>query len=169
MKLILTLVLTLLSLANPASVASEPLIMPLSGTSHLDVINDYEAPLTEYGAGHRGIDIAAPLGIEVIAPVSGEISFAGQVGYRESITIRFGASFSASLEPVCSELAEGSLVLAGEVIGTVCEPDVSYQWHCEFTCLHFGTRTEFGYFSPLALLGVLSPSRLVPLGDQALG
>ncbi len=169
MKLILVLVLTLLSFANPASVASEPLTMPLSGTSHLDVINDYEAPLTEYGAGHRGIDLAAPLGIEVIAPVSGEISFSGQVGYRESITIRFGASFSASLEPVCSELPEGTLVSAGEVIGTLCEPEVSYQWHCEFTCLHFGTRTDLGYFSPLALQGVLSPSRLVPLGDQALG
>ena len=78
--------------------------MPISGASALEVINQYEAPLTEYGAGHRGIDLEAPIGTEVIAPVSGEISFSGQVGYRESITIIFGNSLKASLEPVCSEL-----------------------------------------------------------------
>jgi hypothetical protein len=169
MKLPFFLLLTFFCSVNPASVASEPLIMPISGASALEVINQYEAPLTEYGAGHRGIDLEAPIGTEVIAPVSGEISFSGQVGYRESITIMFGNSLKASLEPVCSELIEGTRVLAGEVIGNVCEPDISYQWHCEFTCLHFGSRTDTGYFSPLALLGVLAPSRLVPLGDQALG
>jgi len=169
MKLTFFLLLAFFSSLNPASVASEPLVMPISGASHLDVINQYEAPMTEYGAGHRGIDLAAPIGTQVIAPVSGEIIFSGQVGYRESITILFGNSFRASLEPVCSELIEGTLVLAGDVIGAVCEPDISYQWHCEFTCLHFGTRADSGYFSPLALLGVLAPSRLVPLGDQALG
>ena len=169
MKLTFFLLLAFFSSVNLASVASEPLVMPISGASHLEVINQYEAPLTEYGAGHRGVDLEAPIGTEVIAPVSGEISFSGQVGYRESITILFGNSFRTSLEPVCSEFIEGTPVLAGDVIGTVCEPDISYQWHCEFTCLHFGTRTDSGYFSPLALLGVLAPSRLVPLGDQALG
>jgi hypothetical protein len=73
------------------------------------------------------------------------------------------------MEPVCSDLVEETEVLLGEVIGQVCEPDASYQWHCESTCVHFGTRNSEGYFSPLVLLGELAPSRLVPLGDQALG
>lgn len=169
MKIVLFLVLLLASLSNSASTASESLIWPIFGVTELDIINQYEAPLTEYGAGHRGIDLPATLGTEVLAPVSGEVSFAGQVGYRNSITISFGGSFRASIEPVCSDLIEGTMIIQGEVLGTVCETDMPYQWHCESTCLHFGTRTEEGYFSPLALMGLLSPSRLVPLGDQALG
>jgi len=156
-------------LANPAATASEPVVWPITGLTASDLINQYQSPLTEYGAGHRGIDLPATMGSEVISPVSGEISFSGQVGYRDSISIKFAGTMWASLEPVCSDMAEGTLVSAGEPIGTVCQTNPNYQWHCEITCIHFGTRTEDGYFSPLALIGGLPVSRLVPLGDQALG
>jgi hypothetical protein len=156
-------------LANPAATASEPMVLPITGLTASDLINQYQSPLTEYGAGHRGVDLPATMGSEVISPVSGEISFSGQVGYRDSISIKFAGTMWASLEPVCSDMAEGTLVSAGEPIGTVCQTNPNYQWHCEITCIHFGTRTENGYFSPLALIGGLPVSRLVPLGDQALG
>jgi len=156
-------------LANPAATASEPMVLPITGLTASDLINQYQSPLTEYGAGHRGVDLPATMGSEVISPVSGEISFSGQVGYRDSISIKFAGTMWASLEPVCSDMAEGTLVSAGEPIGTVCQTNPNYQWHCEITCIHFGTRTEDGYFSPLALIGGLPVSRLVPLGDQALG
>jgi hypothetical protein len=156
-------------LANPAATASEPMVLPITGLTASDLINQYQSPLTDYGAGHRGIDLPATMGSEVISPVSGEISFSGQVGYRDSISIKFSGTMWASLEPVCSDMAEGTLVSAGEPIGTVCQTNPNYQWHCEITCIHFGTRTEDGYFSPLALIGGLPVSRLVPLGDQALG
>ena len=156
-------------LANPAATASEPVVWPITGLTASDLINQYQSPLTEYGAGHRGIDLPATMGSEVISPVSGEISFSGQVGYRDSISIKFAGTMWAALEPVCSDMAEGTLVSAGEPIGTVCQTNPNYQWHCEITCIHFGTRTEDGYFSPLALIGGLPVSRLVPLGDQALG
>jgi len=156
-------------LANPAATASEPMVLPITGLTASDLINQYQSPLTEYGAGHRGVDLPATMGSEVTSPVSGEISFSGQVGYRDSISIKFAGTMWASLEPVCSDMAEGTLVSAGEPIGTVCQTNPNYQWHCEITCIHFGTRTEDGYFSPLALIGGLPVSRLVPLGDQALG
>lgn len=156
-------------LANPAATASEPMVLPITGLTASDLINQYQSPLTEYGAGHRGVDLPATMGSEVISPVSGEISFSGLVGYRDSISIKFAGTMWASLEPVCSDMAEGTLVSAGEPIGTVCQTNPNYQWHCEITCIHFGTRTEDGYFSPLALIGGLPVSRLVPLGDQALG
>jgi hypothetical protein len=76
------------------------------------------------------------------------------------VSVRFGNSLSASVEPVCSELFEGSQVSIGDEIGLVCEPDPEYVWHCAETCLHFGTRSEAGYFSPLAIIGGLSPSKL---------
>ena len=144
-----------------SSVQELPLAMPLAFQGPEDAINQYIAPMTEYGEGHRGIDLPAQIREPVLSPADGEISFVGKVGYRNVISVRFGDSLTASLEPVCSELVEGTYVLMGEEIGLVCEPDPEYLWHCSETCLHFGTRSEAGYFSPLALIGGLGPSRLV--------
>jgi len=143
------------------SAGQEPsLAMPLAAQTPDDTINQYVAPMTEYGEGHRGIDLAALIGDSVLSPADGIISFSGKVGFRNAVSVRFGASLTASMEPVCSSLVEGTEVLMGEVIGSVCQPDPEYLWHCEITCLHFGTRSDAGYFSPLALMGGLSPSRL---------
>jgi murein DD-endopeptidase MepM/ murein hydrolase activator NlpD len=158
-------IIALLALTNSlfqVDIPETTLILPILGST---VLSQYEAPLTRYGSGHRGIDLVAEIGAEVLAPASGELSFAGVVGYRSTVTINFANSMSASMEPVCSAIAEGSYVLQGEAIGTVCEPDLNYHWHCAVTCLHFGTRTVEGYFSPLAIIGGLPFSRLVPLGD----
>lgn len=151
-----------MGLSPTQAMSQEPtLAMPLAMMELQDTLNHYIAPMTEYGEGHRGIDLPAQIGGQVLSPASGQISFSGKVGYRNVVSIRFGNSFTASLEPVCSDLVEGTQVLMGETIGIVCEPDLEYLWHCEQTCLHFGTRSDAGYFSPLALIGGLSPSKLV--------
>ena len=166
MKLKTALVLLAISLSLclvpiESSSQEQVLTLPIQGLNPNDTLNQYLAPMTEYGSGHRGIDLPAVIGDEILSPATGEISFIGKVGYRNVISVRFGSSFTASLEPVCSELLEGSLVNLGDSIGFVCEPDPEYLWHCQQTCIHFGTRSEQGYFSPLALMGELSPSRLV--------
>lgn len=159
--LILLLLCTPIWVSSIQSSAQEStLALPLAYQTPEDTLNHYLAPMTEYGSGHRGIDLPAVLGDQVISPATGEISFVGKVGYRNLISVRFGNSLTASLEPVCSELVEGMAVFIGDVVGTVCQPDAEYIWHCEQTCLHFGTRNEAGYFSPLALIGGLAPSRL---------
>jgi hypothetical protein len=137
------------------------LAIPLAMLSPEDALNQYLAPMTEYGAGHRGIDLPANIGDPLLSPATGELSFVGKVGYRNVVSVRFGSSLTASMEPVCSELLEGTQVTIGDEIGFVCEPDLEYLWHCIELCLHFGTRSEAGYFSPLTLIGGLSPSRLV--------
>lgn len=162
-KALFLLVIASTLAVSPAnsSVQVLPLAMPLAFQSPEDTINHYIAPMTEYGEGHRGIDLATQIGETVLSPADGEISFVGKVGYRNVISVRFGNSLTASLEPVCSAMGAGTFVLMGEEIGLVCEPDPEYLWHCPETCLHFGTRSEAGYFSPLALIGGLGPSRLV--------
>ena len=162
-KTLFLLLITSSMAVSPAnsSVQELPLAIPLAFQGPEDTINHYIAPMTEYGEGHRGIDLATEIGEPVLSPADGEISFVGKVGYRNVISVRFGNSLTASLEPVCSAMVEGTFVLMGEEIGLVCEPDPEYLWHCPETCLHFGTRSEAGYFSPLALIGGLSPSRLV--------
>lgn len=137
------------------------LALPLEMLTPEDTLNQYLAPMTEYGPGHRGIDLPAIIGDQVLSPAAGVISFVGKVGYRNVVSVSFGSSLTASMEPVCSEILEGTQVSIGDEIGFVCEPDPEYIWHCIETCLHFGTRSEAGYFSPLALIGGLSPSRLV--------
>ena len=137
------------------------LALPLAMLTPADTVNQYLAPMTEYGSGHRGIDLPTVIGDRVLSPAAGVISFLGKVGYRNVISVSFGSSLTASMEPVCSELLEGTAVSIGDDIGFVCEPDPEYIWHCSEICLHFGTRSEAGYFSPLTLIGGLSPSRLI--------
>jgi murein DD-endopeptidase MepM/ murein hydrolase activator NlpD len=150
-------VLLILNLLFNYVPTSQELALPAQGP----IINQYLGPLTPYSGGHRGIDIQIELNQEVLSPATGTISFVGKVGYRNLITISF-ADKKTTLEPVCSELSEGDYAQQGEVIGTICLPDPEYQWHCESTCLHFGIRNLEGYFSPLALIGGLAPSRLAP-------
>jgi len=160
--LILLTILSPLGLAPSQAMTQElPLAMPLALTEPRDTINQYIAPMSEYGEGHRGIDLPVFVGEQVLSPATGQISFSGKVGYRNVVSIQFGNSLTASVEPVCSELVEATTVVMGEEIGTICDPDIEYLWHCEQTCLHFGTRSAAGYFSPLALIGGLSPSKLV--------
>lgn len=159
--LVLVLALVPIGIGPAQSSTIETLLaMPLAYQSHQDVVNQYLAPMTEYGQGHRGIDLPALMVDQVLSPATGQISFVGKVGYRNLISIQFGNSFTASLEPVCSDLVEGMSVQLGDPIGFVCEPDPEYVWHCPETCLHFGTRSEAGYFSPLAIIGGLTHSRL---------
>ena len=146
---------------SQSSGEEQVIALPIQGMSPEDTLNQYLAPMTEYGSGHRGIDLAALVGDEVLSPATGEISFIGKVGYRNVISVRFGNSFTASIEPVCSELLEGTLVTLGSPVGFICEPDPEYIWHCSEICIHFGTRSEQGYFSPLALMNELAPSRLL--------
>ena len=147
---------------SPASNAEEAIDLPIEGLVSSDVIRQYLGPETPYSAGHRGIDLPAELGTQIVSPATGMVSFVGQVGYRNLISIQFGSTNTASLEPVCSELTEGMTVTIGEPIGVLCDGALEYEWHCPSYCLHFGTRNEQGYFSPLALIGGLPPSRLVP-------
>ena len=159
--ILLTILFPLGLVPSQAMTQELPLTMPLALLQPQDTLNHYVAPMTEYGEGHRGIDLPVLIGDPVLSPATGQISFSGKVGYRNVVSIQFGNSLTASIEPVCSDLLEGSNVVMGEEIGTVCDPDIEYLWHCEQTCLHFGTRSAAGYFSPLALIGGLSPSKLV--------
>jgi murein DD-endopeptidase MepM/ murein hydrolase activator NlpD len=152
---------SLFSLIPAQSFGKEQVLaLPLASLTPEDTLNQYLAPMTEYGSGHRGIDLPARIGDQVFSPATGELSFVGKVGYRNVVSVKFGNSLTASMEPVCSEILEGTQVDIDQVIGFVCQPDQEYVWHCVESCLHFGTRSEAGYFSPLTLIGGLAPSKL---------
>lgn len=118
----------------------------------------FVAPPTPYGAGHRGVDLAASQhGVEVRAVTSGTVHFAGVVVDRPVITLRTGQVL-ATVEPVTPLVAAGDPVVAGQVIGTL-QPG-----HCTVPCVHLGVRVAGEYVSPLLYLGGLQRAVLLPLG-----
>ena len=123
------------------------------------IVKPFLAPQTQYSAGHRGIDIAAPSSAIVRSPTGGVIHFSGFVVSRNLVSIDHGGGIISSFEPVLSELSEGTLVHRGEQIG------VLQSGHCSTPCLHFGVRLHGQYVSPLNYLGGLERSILLPTRD----
>jgi len=135
-----------------------------------EVVRDYLGPIKPYGPGHRGVDLVGHSSgsgqLPLIAPNLGQISFAGWVGLRPVVSIRHAGSLISSFEPACTDLPVGSQVESGQPIAWVCSGKVGYVSHCPTTnCVHWGMRNSSGYFSPMMLLGLLSPSRLLPWRD----
>ena len=121
--------------------------------------HQYVAPVSEYAAGHRGIDFVLPMNGSIQSPVSGTIHFKGLVVDRDVVTIQSRDGKLFSFEPACTQLEVGHKVLKGEFFATHCSPERSFRYHCE-SCVHYSVRTNFGYLSPMYFYGSLQPSRL---------
>ncbi len=121
------------------------------------IVVGFVAPAHEYGPGHRGIDLEAPIGSEVRSPAPGVIAFAGQVAGRGILTIDHGDALVTTLEPVHTALTVGTYVDAGEVVGLVGEGG-----HARPGTLHFGVRDHGEYVNPMVLLGGVDRAVLLP-------
>jgi murein DD-endopeptidase MepM/ murein hydrolase activator NlpD len=112
----------------------------------------FEPPESEYGPGHRGIDVAAPAGTPVRAVAPGTVTFAGRVGSVDVVTIDHGGERS-TYQPVRADVRQGDAVRRGEVVGILL-PGPS---HCAGPCLHLGRVVDDDehdtYLDPLELLG----------------
>lgn len=121
------------------------------------VIRGFDPPSTPFGAGHRGIDIAAPVGTPVRAPAPGVVAFAGAVAGQLFVTVDHGGGLSSTSSWVSAILVrKGDAVARGSVValtGTG-HPGV------EPPHLHFGVRQDGAYVDPLSFLG---PPSLVGL------
>ncbi|MEU2388209.1 M23 family metallopeptidase [Streptomyces sp. NPDC012461] len=131
------------------------------------VLRGWEPPATVYGRGHRGVDLAAAAGTPVRAVAAGRVSFAGRVAGKGAVSVELPGTGEPPLrttyEPVRASVAQGDVVAAGAVVGTV-EPTGS---HCTAPCLHWGLLRGDTYLDPLALLPPWllhrGPSRLLPV------
>ncbi len=122
------------------------------------IARPYLAPATPYASGHRGIDIRAAVGAELLAPANGVVHFAGVVVDRPVLSIDHGGGVISSYEPVDTTLREGDVVRRGEVTGRV------RAGHCSSgACVHVGVRIDGEYVSPLLFLGGQPRAVLLPL------
>jgi murein DD-endopeptidase MepM/ murein hydrolase activator NlpD len=131
---------------------------PVSGMR--SVTRPFIAPPTRYGAGHRGVDLAAPgEGSLVVAATSGVVHFAGRVVDRGVVTIRAG-QLLVTVEPVTASVATGDVVRVGGPVGTL------EMGHCAEACVHVGVREAGEYVSPMRWLGGLRRAVLLPLSKE---
>ena len=160
--------------ASPAAVRLAPVAAPLSGANPFDpayhtyswpligrIINGYRAPGTPYGKGHRGIDIAAPVGTDVKASAPGVVAFAGSVAGSLWVSIDHADGVRTSYGYLSTiSVAKGDLVTRGQVIAA------SGLGHpgAPIPHLHFGARFGGAYIDPMLLLVPLDFSPLIHLG-----
>ncbi|WP_185017128.1 M23 family metallopeptidase [Curtobacterium sp. ZW137] len=118
----------------------------------------WEAPADDYSAGHRGIDVAAPLGLPAAAVDDGVVAFAGSVGGRPVVTIDHGSGLVSTLDSVTPLVAKGDAVRKGDPVGAVAVG------HCPATapCVHLGARLDDRYVDPTPYLPAAEWPVLLP-------
>ncbi|SDJ17180.1 Peptidase family M23 [Frankineae bacterium MT45] len=123
------------------------------------VLRPFAAPLSRYGAGHRGVDLAADQGGAVIAPAAGEVVFAGAVAGRGIVVLSHPDGVRTEYEPVTPKVRVGESVAVGQLIAVL---HGRHPGCPAIGCLHWGARRGDVYFDPLLLLHPLGLVRLLP-------
>ncbi|WP_405832148.1 M23 family metallopeptidase [Streptomyces sp. NBC_00105] len=161
--LLLSLLLALAQAALPGPVPGH---LPRAVPGHLPGARPLPAPLavarwwdpppTPYAAGHRGVDLSAPVGAELRAVGPGRVHYAGQVAGRGVLSLTLPDGLRTTYEPVRPLVAEGEQVTAGQVVAVLTQGS-----HCPAPCLHWGLLSGETYLNPLTLLPRSTP-RLLP-------
>lgn len=125
------------------------------------VVRPFTPPPTPYSAGHRGVDLLAPVGTVVLAPADGVVAFAGRVAGRVVVAVQHDGGRRSAVEPVLPLVTRGARVARGDPVAVV----AGGTGHCTpRACLHWGVRQDGRYVDPLSLVGAsLAPAVLLPL------
>lgn len=136
--------------------AATPWMWPVTGA----IVRGFDPPDDPYGAGHRGIDIAAAVGTVIVSPDDGVVTFAGKVGGRLFLTIDHGGGISSTCSWLSSVLVrKNDHVVRGQAVATT-------GWgHPELPMphLHFGVRSNGTYVDPMAFLAPMAVTDLIRL------
>ena len=110
--------------------------------SNASVVDPFRAPECERCAGNRGVEFAVPMGSDVVAGLSGTVSFVGVVAGRNYVVLRATANpavrvtYGGLALLAAPQLRQGSVVALGERIGVAHDS------------LHVGLRIGDRYVDP---------------------
>jgi murein DD-endopeptidase MepM/ murein hydrolase activator NlpD len=152
--------LTLMGAGTGSVSAAGIWLWPVSGP----VLRAFDPPDDPYGAGHRGIDIASPLGTPIRAPAPGIVTFAGKVAGNLFLTIDHGGGLESTYSWIATlAVNKGDAVTAGQAVATTGtgHPGSS------ITHLHMGVKLDDVYVDPLDYLGPVSVSAFIRLAPPA--
>ena len=160
--LLAAIVLSAAAALYPATAAaSGTWVWPVTGP----VIRGFDPPDDPYGAGHRGIDIAAPVGTPVLAAQAGTVTFAGKVGGQLFVTVDHGGGLVSSYSWVSAlRVRKNDVVARGQ---TIALSGTGHPSSGELPHLHVGVRLNGQYVDPLAYLSPLSVGGLIRLAPLA--
>ncbi len=140
-----------------APLSANGLRMPVVGVTPRNLDDSWHAP-REGGRVHKGIDIFAPKGTEVVAVADGIVSYIGDQrlgGHCVWLTTENGASFYyAHLDRWAPGLYEGMELQAGDLLGYV-----GNTGNARYTPshLHFGVNQSDEMVNPFPLLKAALP------------
>jgi hypothetical protein len=126
--------------------------MPVDGP----VVRGFEPPSTDYGPGHRGVDLDAPPGTPVHAAERGRVHHAGQVAGVLWVSIDHEDGVRTSYGPLAAlRVRAGDDVDRGGIIGLLA--DGGHGDPGADRGLHLGARRGGTYIDPLRLPGLGAP------------
>lgn len=165
------LIVALAGLAGLGAPGSDGFAAPEFGTYAWPVegpiLHGFEPPPDPYGPGHRGIDIGAPLGTDILVPKEGVVAFAGWVGGSLFVSIDHPDGVRTTYSWLSSiVVAQSQDVVRGQQLGT------TGHGHPELPSphLHFGARVGTTYIDPMLLLeggSVVGLIHLAPLVEAS--
>lgn len=136
------------------------------------VVRPFDPPVNPYGAGHRGVDLAAAPGEHVRAALPGTVAFAGPVAGRGWVTVDHGGGLRTTYGDVVPSVGVDDEVGAGDVIGQLADGARHLDWGARLARIGGGAEgpgDPGDYIDPLSLLErwrprLTSPAR-VPRGE----
>jgi len=161
----LTIVLVAMQIAAlpaPTRAADVEWVPPVPGR----VVASFHEPISRFGAGHRGVDFAAPAGAPVRAANDGTVTFSGDVAGSLHVVvshrggIRTSHSFLSRID-----VQAGQSVRQGQVVGAA---GGTGEGHGPGV-LHFGVRIGDRYVDPMLLFrptDLTEMVRLVPADER---
>jgi murein DD-endopeptidase MepM/ murein hydrolase activator NlpD len=148
---------------------------PVSGKAQLSCSLEFHKQYVRAGKTymHQGIDISASAGEDILAPVSGTVSFVGSVPSGDSlvngggsgqtmkaISIKMSSGKVLTLSPVEGiAVKRGASVSEGEVIASLAE---SGDRSSLCTHLHLGLKMGKTYYDPMTLFSAVKSESIVP-------
>lgn len=140
------------ALTGPAPPAPETRWQwPVGGGGRPALVAPFDAPTQPWGPGHRGIDLASDAGATVSAVADGVVSHRGRIAGRGTVSVTHRDGIRSTYEPVASDLAVGTRVRRGDVIGRVSTAG----GHCRpRACLHVGAKRGPAYLDPAPFFGI---------------
>ncbi|EFK53698.1 M23 family metallopeptidase [Corynebacterium genitalium] len=154
--MLMTLV-TGIAAATPAAAYVDP----TTGTPHATgVTRSADIPEKNWLPGHRGVDLAARTGQDILAAGEGVVAFTGLVVGVPTVSIDHPDGIRTTYQPVHATVKVGDHVHEGQPIGRMAHPMADHAG------LHWGARTgKDSYINPLSLLDA-PPIRLKPVTGQ---